>query len=53
MDRGEQSRLIAQLLVSSVAGIATQAVYDPESWPPERQMAILAMQIDRHVPTRP
>ncbi|WP_052223152.1 TetR/AcrR family transcriptional regulator [Novosphingobium malaysiense] len=46
MVEGEHSRLVAQTLLSSAAGIATQAIYDPESWPPERQIEILRLQIE-------
>ncbi|CDO36523.1 TetR/AcrR family transcriptional regulator [Novosphingobium sp. KN65.2] len=49
MQEGEHSWLVAQALLSSVAGIATQAIYDPESWPPERQLAILKLQIDNNI----
>ena len=45
MPEGAQSRLVAQALLSSVAGIATQAIYDPDGWPPERQIEILGMQV--------
>lgn len=47
MADGPQARLVAQSLLSSTAGIATQAIYDPENWPPERQMQILELQITR------
>lgn len=41
-----QSWLAAQALLGSISGIATQAVYDPEFWPPERQVQILERQIE-------
>lgn len=50
MADNEQTGLVAQALLSSTAGIATQAIYDPEKWPPDRQVAILGMQIAVLVP---
>lgn len=47
---GEGSFLIAQALLSAAAGIATQAVYDPERWPADRQREILALHIAGHLP---
>ncbi len=47
---GERSFLIAQALLSAAAGIATQAVYDPERWPANRQREILALHIASHLP---
>ncbi|MGC6328332.1 TetR/AcrR family transcriptional regulator [Rhizorhabdus sp. FW153] len=46
----ERSFLIAQALLSAAAGIATQAVYDPEQWPADRQREILALHISGHLP---
>lgn len=45
MEEGERCTLVAQSLLSAAAGIATQAIYDPELWPPERQMEILRLQV--------
>ena len=42
MPDGEPARLVAQALLSSVAGIATQAAFDSVNWPAHRQMEILA-----------
>jgi hypothetical protein len=50
MPDDEQSRLVAQALLSSVAGIATQAIYDPENWPAQRQLRILKLHLDNHIP---
>lgn len=50
---GEEARLVAQALLSSAAGIATQAIYDPQQWPAERQMQILRLQIARLLPEAP
>ncbi|WP_235037800.1 MULTISPECIES: TetR/AcrR family transcriptional regulator [unclassified Novosphingobium] len=50
MPDGTQARLVAQSLLSSVSGIATQAIYDPENWPADRQVEILTFQIARLVP---
>jgi AcrR family transcriptional regulator len=47
---GERSFVIAQALLSAAAGIATQAVYDPERWPANRQREILALHIAVHLP---
>lgn len=44
---GPDARLIAQALLSSVSGIAAQAVYDPAQWSPECQNRILSLQISR------
>lgn len=52
MAESADSYLVAQSLLSSVSGIATQAIYDPESWPPARQARILELQIERLVPGR-
>lgn len=52
MPDGEQTRLVAQALLSSAAGVATQAVYDPENWPPERQIAILTLMVESLIPAR-
>ncbi len=41
----DRSFLVAQALLSAAAGIATQAVYDPERWPADRQREILALHI--------
>lgn len=49
MDDGPKTDLVAQALLGSVSGIATQALYDPEFWPPERQKEILAFEIERMV----
>lgn len=46
----DRSFLVAQALLSAAAGIATQAVYDPERWPAERQREILASHIAGHLP---
>lgn len=46
----DASLLIAQSLLSSASGIATQAIYDPEHWPPARQTAILSLLIESLVP---
>lgn len=35
----------ARRLLAMIAGLATQATYDPEAWPPERQRAILAAEL--------
>ncbi|WP_051093341.1 TetR/AcrR family transcriptional regulator [Sphingobium indicum] len=32
-------------LLAMIAGLATQATYDPEGWPPERQRAVLAAEL--------
>lgn len=50
MPDDEQSRLVAQALLSSVAGIATQAIYDPDNWPAQRQLRILKLHLDNHIP---
>lgn len=42
---GDRSHLIAQALLSAAAGIATQAVYDPDRWSPDRQREILGQHI--------
>lgn len=47
MEAGLDAQLIAKALLSSVSGIAAQAVYDPERWTPECQRRILGLQIDR------
>lgn len=49
MEEGEHSYLVAQALLSAASGIATQAVYDPERWPPERQIKLLELHIAAHV----
>ncbi len=46
----DRSFLVAQALLSAAAGIATQAVYDPERWPASRQRDILALHIAGHLP---
>lgn len=46
----DRSFLVAQALLSAAAGIATQAVYDPERWPAGRQRDILALHIAGHLP---
>lgn len=50
MREGAQSRLVAQALLSSAAGIASQAVYDPEHWPAQRQREILRLLLESTVP---
>jgi AcrR family transcriptional regulator len=41
-DLGNSERtLLASRLFSTLVGIAMQAVFDPESWPPERQKEII------------
>lgn len=32
-------------VLAMIAGLATQATYDPDAWPPERQRAILAAEL--------
>jgi hypothetical protein len=39
---GEDARSVAEALIAIVDGVAMQALFDPESWPPERQLAALA-----------
>ena len=42
---------IARRLVTVVVGVATQAVFDPEDWPPGRQCAVIADELasyERH-----
>ena len=34
----QQHPAIASAVLSSLIGIATQAIFDPEAWPPERQV---------------
>jgi TetR/AcrR family transcriptional repressor of bet genes len=41
----DQCQTQARRLLVTVAGLATQATYDPDDWPPERQRAILAAEI--------
>ncbi|MFZ5706951.1 MAG: TetR/AcrR family transcriptional regulator [Pseudomonadota bacterium] len=48
---GDRSLLIAQALLSAAAGIATQAVYDPDRWSPDRQREILAQHIAGLLPS--
>ncbi len=50
MEDGEKARLVAQALLSNVAGIATQAVFDPEGWPPARQIEILRLVASSLIP---
>ena len=33
---------VARRLLVTVMGISTQAIFDPDQWPPERQLAVLA-----------
>jgi TetR/AcrR family transcriptional repressor of bet genes len=33
-------------LLAMIAGLATQATYDPEGWPPDRQRAVLAAELE-------
>jgi hypothetical protein len=35
----------AARLLTTTAGLATQATYDPEGWPPHRQRAVLATEL--------
>lgn len=44
---GEALEIASQALLSSISGIATQASYDAERWPPERQTAILRLLLER------
>lgn len=37
--------MAAGRVLAMIAGLATQATYDPDAWPPERQRAILAAEI--------
>lgn len=37
--------MAAGRVLAMIAGLSTQATYDPEAWPPERQRAILAAEI--------
>jgi AcrR family transcriptional regulator len=40
-DTGEQSLATAERLIALVDGVALQALFDPDSWPPERQLAMI------------
>lgn len=53
MEDGEKARLVAQALLSNVAGIATQAVFDPEGWPAARQLEILRLVASSLIPEGP
>ncbi len=45
-DRVTGRDMQARRILAVVAGLATQATYDPEGWPPERQRDILAVELD-------
>lgn len=42
----------SQRLLVTVAGLATQATYDPAGWPPSRQRAVLAAELQSLIPPR-
>ncbi len=44
-DRGAEAERQARLLLALVHGIATEAAFDPEDWPAERQLAMIEEQL--------
>jgi hypothetical protein len=38
---GDGARAEAERLIALIDGVAIQALFDPESWPPQRQLAAL------------
>jgi hypothetical protein len=46
LDIDEQTvELRARRLLTMITGLATETVFDPQQWPPERQRAVLADEI--------
>ena len=43
---GGDSVMLAERLIAAVDGVALQALFDPESWPPERQLDALDSALD-------
>jgi AcrR family transcriptional regulator len=52
-DSGGGRDFQSRRLLVMVAGLATQATYDPAGWPPERQRAVLAAELDSLGPPPP
>lgn len=51
---GAEARSLAEHLISFADGVAVQALFDPESWPPARQRAVLdAMLANPGLPDAP
>jgi AcrR family transcriptional regulator len=44
---GVDAPALAERLIAAVDGIAVQALFDPETWPPERQLATLDATMER------
>jgi TetR/AcrR family transcriptional repressor of bet genes len=42
----ETPRLLAAAIIAAVDGVGTRATLDPETWPPERQRALLSALLD-------
>lgn len=44
---GDEARVEAERLIALLDGVALQALFDPGSWPPDRQLAMLDDALDR------
>ncbi len=44
---GTEAQALAERLIAAVDGIAVQALFDPETWPPEHQLATLDVAMAR------
>jgi AcrR family transcriptional regulator len=50
--QGEAAVAEAERLIAVLDGVAVQALFDPESWPPDRQLAVLDAALTSTAPSR-
>ncbi len=47
LDPSDSPGTLTELVIVAIAGTTTMALADPEGWPPDRQRAFVALQLDR------